>query len=264
LTSFTQTLEEFDQKLKLAREEALKEVSDSITKVVHKLRREISDSYGGQPIDAREFRVKMGLKADCKEIEKLKERVVYTHQFEEMQQRFKQSKSQLTQTLLVLIEYMRNLSEDTKQHGRGQKAASMVFNNLQSVLSTVKRHKIIESAPDSASMIIKNLCNRRNSTALVSKRMKHSNNPLKINISTVIPSKSTKIKTQNFNHEVQSLQNSPSFDKEKVSSKMEPVLDIKFNGFFGRKINDFNLTHRTLQVGRSKRPHKSHRSRDLS
>ena len=36
--------------------------------VLHKLRKEVIDSYGGQPIDAREIDAKLSLKANIKEL----------------------------------------------------------------------------------------------------------------------------------------------------------------------------------------------------
>ena len=49
------------------------QLSTSMTSVLYKLRKELKESYGGKPVDYREFEAKMSLKADAKEFYDLKQ-----------------------------------------------------------------------------------------------------------------------------------------------------------------------------------------------
>jgi len=78
--------------------------------VLNKLRKEISDCYGGQPIDARQFHSQMVLKADNKDLETIKENMVDINEYKSFMSQLKQSNTQLTQTIYVLIEYLNNVN----------------------------------------------------------------------------------------------------------------------------------------------------------
>jgi len=78
-----------------------------MSRLINKLRKEISESYGGQPIDAREFHSKMLLKADVTDIHDIQDIMVVKEDHEQINRSFRHSKWQIMQILVVWIEYMK-------------------------------------------------------------------------------------------------------------------------------------------------------------
>ena len=163
----------------------------------------------------------------------------------------------LCRSWLYGLNIWNNQTHDLKMTPKQQKSASLVISQLDSILKTCEKVKIPkkEKLKNDKSMMIRTLTNRRHSTALISKRQHQtvSKSKDRSNFWINVRSNSKHSQKRSFMNGVQSFENTPllsSRDQITQDSFMGPVLSMKIDKHFKRKLKLVNLSNRTQHRGK--------------
>ena len=251
-------INEFDNKLKYFRETSFDDLNNQMNAVLYKLRKEIIDSYGGHPVDAREVDAKLSLKADYKELDSLRDIIVEKFEYNQALDQLRQIRKQITQSLLVLIGYMRDITLSQNEPQTHQKSATTVMNQLQSVLNVErKQNKEISTWDEASNKLINMYASKRNSVGAIERRSKNFKLNTKTRLHINIPQSRERIRNHGLNvtHDGRSLKSSPNRDgllREIQRTERRNHVEIKLSKYFTNKLKNHSISNHTIQADNEK------------
>ncbi|CAI2365157.1 unnamed protein product [Moneuplotes crassus] len=170
-------IEKVSKRIDQLEEQALKDTEErtkTFTSILNKLRKEVTECYGGQPIDARVFESQMKLKANVEEVYEIREKMVNDQDYQVFVDQLKHSSRQLHQTLFVLIDYLKKMSANKDDDLKSQNLSSLYSKQLQSIINVDLKSGVPKNnikGKFNKKKLLKRLSSHRNSTAYTSRRI---------------------------------------------------------------------------------------------
>ena len=153
---------------------------------------------------------------------------------------------------------MKGITLNQKEPQTHQKAASIVMNQLQSILNVERKVSKEENAQEEApKRIINTLNTKRNSVVLVERRSRKFKLNAKSKLHINIPKSRDRVRNHDLNttHEGRSFKNSKvkaGLFQENQSTDVDDLNDIKFSKYFSNKFKTNWTSNRTIQVENEK------------
>jgi hypothetical protein len=140
LESMKCLIQSIDKNQETIRREAAAKIKQSVYTFVHKIKQELYESYGAQPVDAREFEARLALKANEDEMLKLQSNKAEAVVQNQLIHNLSFVKENIMQLILAMVDYLRNYSNFARIGKKELSVANEFSSQLIAIHKLIKQH----------------------------------------------------------------------------------------------------------------------------